>query len=136
MKAHIIEDFETKTRELYLNGKKYDVCCSAKVLKKINKMPDETEPLDQTINLVTWLINDSIERNCLPDKPSEADLVTEDYVEYFINSTNLAAYRNLAYECIYGSLPDEDPEEQDNSVITDEMREMFGEPEENPTTAG
>lgn len=149
MKAKIIEcQAILKTVELYLNNEKYYVSFSLNVIKQIQQefgsMDDLLEEIndnniDAIIRVFEILINDSIDRERIFEK-KERDYIDVRVISYLIGTSNLDYYTQVLQEALGISLPDaEEQEETDEEgnvvVVTDEMREEFGEPEELPTKA-
>ena len=149
MKAKIIESQALlKTTELVINGEKYDISFSLNVINKIQEkfgsLEDIFDKIDNTevkaiIRIFEILINDCIDRERIFEK-KERPYIDTQVLEYLIGVSNLKYYSSLLLDALGVSLPDaEEQEETDEDgnlvVVTDEMREEFGDPEELPTKA-
>ena len=149
MKAKIIESQALlKTTELVINGEKYDISFSLNVINKIQEkfgsLEDIFDKIDNTevkaiIRIFEILINDCIDRERIFEK-KERPYIDTQVLEYLIGVSNLKYYSSLLLDALGVSLPDaEEQEETDEDgnlvVVTDEMREEFGDPAELPTKA-
>lgn len=149
MKAKIIESQALlKTTELVINGEKYDISFSLNVINKIQEefgsLDDIFNKIDNTevkaiIRIFEILINDCIDRERIFEK-KERPYIDTKVLEYLIGISNLQYYSSLLLDALGVSLPDAEEQEEVNEdgntvVVTDEMREMFGEAEELPTKA-
>lgn len=133
MKAHIADDVEIRTEELKYRGKVYNVAFSLKVMNKLNKLDDDTDEVESIPKIITWLINDSIDRDYILTG-EKGEKVSEEEVGLLIGSSNLAYYKDVLEKAMRGSIPEQETAKTDDGneiVLTEEMIEMFGEPEKN-----
>lgn len=137
MKSIIVQnEVEIKTVEFQFNGKTYNAAASLSVLSKLDKIPDDVSELDEFIKIITILINDSIDRDRIV-KGEKGRRVTEEEVALFITQEMAPYYSGIIAETLGASFSapeaekDEDGEE---TVVTDEMLEAYG--DEKNTEAG
>lgn len=149
MKSIIIESQAIlKTTELFLNGEKYDITFSLNVINAIQKefggLDEIFDKIDNTeveaiIRILEILINDCIDRERIFEK-KERPYIDVNALKYLIGASNLNYYAQTIMGALGVSLPEAEQQEEVNEdgntvVVTDEMREMFGEAEELPTKA-
>nr|DAE49394.1 MAG TPA: hypothetical protein [Caudoviricetes sp.] len=136
MKAHIVES-ELKPTELEFNKKVYEVDVSLSVMKKIENLDeDDVESVAYVSKMIAWLVNDAIERENILSGTHEKTIPLEVF-EHLIGASNLDYYKGIINKLmgIYGD--EEIPELDDDgneTVVTDEMIEEYGEPVKNAKT--
>lgn len=132
MKSHIIEDVELKTTELKFRDKVYDVAFTLNVMKKFNKLDDDEDEIETLIYMITWLINDAIERKKMSTK-EHIERVEREEVELFIGANNLGYYREIFNNVVKSSLPEDESEDssEPKRTVTEDMLKLYGEDGEN-----
>nr|DAP20127.1 MAG TPA: hypothetical protein [Caudoviricetes sp.] len=135
MNAHIIES-ELQTTKLEFNGKVYEVEASLSVLRKIQNLDENTDEFDSVQKIIAWLVNDAIARDNLLNGTHDK-LIPLEYFDLLIGRSNLSYYEEVVNKVIDSGSVEETPELDDDgneTVVTDEMIEEFGEPIKNAKT--
>lgn len=129
MKAHEIgNNARLETTELELNGKKYNVAFDLYVLSKVQALPDELDELVSIAKTVKYLCNGAIKRRNKEECTKEP-LLDDDDVLLYVGKSNMDYFVDVIVECRGDAEPVEPPETDEDgnvTVITDEMREEFG----------
>lgn len=135
MNAHLVES-ELQTTKLEFNGKTYEVEASLSVLRKIQNLDENTDEFDSVQKIIAWLVNDAIARGNLLNGTHDK-LIPLEYFDLLIGRSNLSYYEEVVNKVIDSGSVEETPELDDDgneTVVTDEMIEEFGEPTKNAKT--
>lgn len=135
MNAHIIES-ELQTTKLEFNGKIYEVEASLSVLRKIQSLGEDFNEIDSVQKIIAWLVNDAISRDNLLNGTHDK-MIPLEYFDLLIGQSNLKYYEGVVKKIIGNGDVEEAPELDDDgneTIVTDEMIEEFGEPTKNVKT--
>lgn len=135
MNAHFVES-ELQTTKLEFNGKTYEVEASLSVLRKIQNLDENTDEFDSVQKIIAWLVNDAIARDNLLNGTHDK-LIPLEYFDLLIGRSNLSYYEEVVNKVVNSGSVEETPELDDDgneTVVTDEMIEEFGEPTKNAKT--
>lgn len=135
MNAHLVES-ELQTTKLEFIGKTYEVEASLSVLRKIQNLDENTDEFDSVQKIIAWLVNDAIARGNLLNGTHDK-LIPLEYFDLLIGRSNLSYYEEVVNKVVNSGNVEETPELDDDgneTVVTDEMIEEFGEPTKNVKT--
>lgn len=135
MNAHLVES-ELQTTKLEFNGKVYEVEASLSVLRKVQNLDENTDDFDSVQKIIAWLVNDAIARDNLLNGTHDKPIPLE-YFDLLIGRSNLSYYEEVVNNVMNSGSVEGTPELDDDgneTVVTDEMIEEFGEPTKNAKT--